>query len=82
MISGPRRIVEHERGGAHRAAYGEELLKKLASDLALKLGGGFSERNLEQMRRFFLTWSIPQTASATSLLAPTTQRSRKRPCLV
>jgi predicted nuclease of restriction endonuclease-like (RecB) superfamily len=65
-----RRIVEHEQGGAHRAAYGEELLKKLAGDLTLKLGRGFSERNLEQMRRFFLTWSIPQTASAKSLLAP------------
>jgi len=65
-----QRIVEHEQGGAHRAAYGEELLKKLASDLTLKLGRGFSERNLEQMRRFFLTWSIPQTASAKFLSAP------------
>lgn len=65
-----KRIVEHEQGGAHRAAYGEELLKKLASDLTLKLGRGFSERNLEQMRRFFLTWSIPQTASAKFLPDP------------
>jgi predicted nuclease of restriction endonuclease-like (RecB) superfamily len=65
-----QRIVEHEQGGAHRAAYGEELLKKLASDLTLKLGRGFSERNLEQMRRFFLTWSIPQTASAKFSPAP------------
>jgi hypothetical protein len=46
------------------------LLKKLASDLTLKLGRGFSERNLEQMRRFFLTWSIPQTASSKFLPAP------------
>jgi predicted nuclease of restriction endonuclease-like (RecB) superfamily len=59
-----RRIVEHEQGGAHRAAYGEELLKRLAADLTTKIGRGFSERNLEQMRRFFLTWSISQTASA------------------
>ncbi len=62
-----RRIVEHEQGGAPRATYGEELLKSLASDLTAKLGRGFSERNLEQMRRFFLTWSISQTASAKSL---------------
>ena len=62
-----RRIVEHEQGGAHRAAYGEELLKRLASDLTAKLGRGFSERNLEQMRRFFFTWPISQTASAKSL---------------
>ena len=64
-----RRIVEHEQGGAHRAAYGQELLKKLAGDLSAKLGRGFSERNLEQMRRFYLTWAIPQTASAKSLPA-------------
>ncbi|MBX7116566.1 MAG: PDDEXK nuclease domain-containing protein [Myxococcaceae bacterium] len=59
-----RRIVEHEQSGAHRAAYGEELLKRLAKDLTAKVGRGFSERNLEQMRRFFLTWSISQTPSA------------------
>ncbi len=62
-----RRIVEHEQGGAHRAAYGEELLKRLASDLTARLGRGFSERNLEQMRLFFLTWPISQTTSAESL---------------
>jgi predicted nuclease of restriction endonuclease-like (RecB) superfamily len=61
-----RRIVEHEQGGAHRAAYGEELLKKLAGDLTAKVGRGFSERNLEQMRGFFLGWPISQTASAKS----------------
>ncbi|MGD0837719.1 MAG: PDDEXK nuclease domain-containing protein [Polyangia bacterium] len=62
-----RRIVEHEQGGAHRAAYGEALLKRLASDLTARLGRGFSERNLEQMRLFFLTWPISQTTSAESL---------------
>jgi predicted nuclease of restriction endonuclease-like (RecB) superfamily len=65
-----RRIVDHEQGGAARAAYGEELLKSLAGDLTAKLGRGFSERNLEQMRRFFLTWSISQTASAKSVPTP------------
>ncbi len=29
-----------------------------------RIGRGFSERNLDTMRRFFLTWSISQTASA------------------
>jgi hypothetical protein len=62
-----RRIVEHEQGGAPRAAYGEELLKRLAADLSARLGRGFSERNLEQMRRFFLVWSISQTVSAKPL---------------
>lgn len=70
-----RRIVEHEQGGAQRAAYGEELLKRLAKDLSTKIGRGFSERNLEQRRRFFLTWSIPQTPSAKLLPAPDVVRA-------
>ncbi|MDB6013989.1 MAG: hypothetical protein JWL65_6239 [Gammaproteobacteria bacterium] len=59
-----RRIVEHEQQGAARAAYGERLLKRLARDLSERFGRGFSERNLEQMRAFYLGWPISQTASA------------------
>jgi len=59
-----RRIVEHEQGGQARAAYGEALLKRLANDLTRKHGRGFSERNLEQMRTFYLGWEISQTPSA------------------
>ncbi|MCU0664891.1 MAG: PDDEXK nuclease domain-containing protein [Myxococcota bacterium] len=59
-----RRIVVHEQGGQKRAGYGEGLLKRLAVDLSERLGRGFSERNLEQMRRFYLLWQISQTTSA------------------
>jgi hypothetical protein len=59
-----RRIIEQEQQGAARAGYGEELLKRLARDLSKRFGRGFSERNLEQMRAFYLGWPIPQTASA------------------
>lgn len=59
-----RRIVEHEQSGAKRAEYGEELLKKLSRDLRRRLGRGFSDRNLEQMRLFYLNWPNPQTVSA------------------
>ena len=59
-----RRIIEQEQQGAARASYGEELLKRLAHDLSKRFGRGFSERNLEQMRAFYLSWPIPQTASA------------------
>lgn len=59
-----RRLVEHEQGGEPRAAYGTELLKRLSRDLLSHVGRGFSERNLEQMRQFYLQWQIPQTASA------------------
>ena len=65
-----RRIVEHEQDGAHRAGYGEALLRRLAEDLTRKLGRGFSERNIEQMRLFYLGWPISQTVSAKFLLPP------------
>lgn len=67
-----RRIVEFEQGGKRRAEYGEELLKRLATDLTARFGRGFSERNLEQMRRFFVCWPISQTLSAKSSTAPLT----------
>ena len=58
------RIIEQEQQGAARAGYGEELLKRLARDLSKRFGRGFSQRNLEQMRAFYLGWPISQTASA------------------
>ncbi len=65
-----RRIVEFEQGGRDRAEYGQALLKRLSADLSARFGRGFSERNLEQMRLFYLAWSpehISQTASAKSV---------------
>lgn len=64
-----RRIVEFEQGGAARASYGTALLKRLSRDLTSRVGRGYSERNLEQMRLFYLAWpreEISQTVSATS----------------
>ena len=51
-----RRIVEHEQKGEKRAAYGAALLKELSARLTEEFGQGFSERNLEYMRKFFLIW--------------------------
>jgi len=59
-----QRLVEQEQGGDERALYGTELLKRLSRDLQSRLGRGFSERNLEQMRQFYLGWPISQTVSA------------------
>lgn len=61
-----RRIVEFEQGGESRAEYGEELIERLAADLSARYGKGFSVRNVWQMKAFYLTWPIPQTASAQS----------------
>ena len=59
-------IVEFEQRGRVRAAYGAELLKQLAADLSQRYGRGFSERNLQQMRLFYLGWPISQRLSAKS----------------
>jgi len=40
--------------------------KLLSSNLVARYGKGFSERNIEQMRLFYLLWPIPQTVSAKS----------------
>lgn len=62
-----RRIVEYEQGGAERAEYGAELIRRLSVDLTALYGRGFSVRNLRQMRAFYLAWEIRQTPSAESV---------------
>lgn len=64
-----RRIVEYEQHGAKRAEYGATLLRRLSDDLTARFGRGFSERNIEQMRLFYLGWPISQTPSAKSRTA-------------
>ncbi len=61
-----RRIVEHEQAGEARAAYGEALLERLSADLTGRFGRGFSLRNVQQMKAFYLAWRNPQTPSAQS----------------
>ena len=63
-----RRIVEFEQGGKTRAAYGKHLLKKLSIDLTASFGRGFAQRNIFQMRAFYLTYPVEklQTLSAIS----------------
>ncbi len=68
-------IIQNEQGGIHRAEYGKETIKELSVHLMKKFGDGFSERNLEYMRYFYLAFKhrdsqiqIPQTLSAKSSL--------------
>ena len=62
-----RRLVEHEQKGKKRAQYGAKLIPDLAKRLTERFGKGFSERNLEQMRQFYLVYSpIFQTPSGKS----------------
>ena len=59
-----RMIVEEEQNGKERAEYGKQVLKELSKRLNIEFGKGFSQRNLEQMRQFYLTYSKTQTPSA------------------
>jgi predicted nuclease of restriction endonuclease-like (RecB) superfamily len=78
-----RRIVEFEQGGEKRAEYGEELLRRLAADLAARHGRGFSVQNLENMRLFYAVCGskeISQTLSGklalTSVSGETNSKSQ------
>lgn len=51
-----RLIVEHEQGGKSRATYGQKQLKELANHLKDEFGKGFDERNLRNMRSFYLSY--------------------------
>ena len=61
-----RIIVEEEQNGKDRAEYGKQLLKGLSKQLNQEFGKGFSIVNLENMRKFYLIYSIPQTLSRIS----------------
>lgn len=49
-------IVEYEQQGNEKAAYGQYLLRGLSERLTDKYRRGFSKRNLELMRKFYLNF--------------------------
>jgi predicted nuclease of restriction endonuclease-like (RecB) superfamily len=74
-----RRIVEEEQQGAGRAEYGRQLMQTLSKGLTQEFGKGFSHRNLEYMRKFFLTYrerleTISQKPSAKLITAGISQK--------
>ena len=56
-------IVEFEQGGNVRAEYGKALISKLATDLSLLHGKGFSRSNIVYMRLLYLNYPISQKPS-------------------
>ena len=56
-------IVEFEQDGNVKAEYGTKMLTTLSHELTLRMGRGFSRPNLNNMRKFYLTYPICQTVS-------------------
>ena len=52
-----RRIVEEEQSGRERAEYGKEILKNLSKELTEEFGKGFGERNIRNIRQFYVLFS-------------------------
>lgn len=58
-----RYIVEFEQGGNIRAEYGAQLINRLAKDLTVKRGKGFSRSNLIYMRKLYIYFQKSETLS-------------------
>lgn len=56
-------IMEIQQGD-ERALYGEMVLEKLSQKLTDEFGKGFSKRNLERMRKFYIYFPIATTVSS------------------
>jgi predicted nuclease of restriction endonuclease-like (RecB) superfamily len=73
-----RLVVQHEQGGSRRADYGAEVIARLANDLTARFGRGFSRRNVEQMRAFFLQHELgPISQTPSALLQKPDAKQRK-----
>ena len=56
-------IMEIQQGDG-RASYGDAILEKLSWKLTDEFGKGFSKRNLERMRKFYVYFPIATTVSS------------------
>ena len=58
------RIIMEIQQGDERASYGDAVLEKLSLKLTNEFGKGFSKRNLERMRKFYIIFPIATTLSS------------------
>lgn len=58
------KIIIEIQNGENRAKYGKNVLKDLSMRLTKEFGNGFSERNLEHMRKFYLIFPISKSVIA------------------
>lgn len=75
-----RMIVDDEQSGKSRAEYADQTLKQLSIDLTRDFGKGFSHRNLEYFRKFYLNYStrISQTLSAKSSRSGRVKKAKEK----
>lgn len=57
------KMIVDAQGGEERAAYGDDLIKRISERLTKEFGKGFSARNLRNMRQFCISFPIWQTVS-------------------
>lgn len=58
------KIIMEIQQGDERASYGDAVLDKLSQKLTNEFGKGFSKRNLERMRKFYIFFPIATTMSS------------------
>lgn len=58
------KIIMDIQKGDKRASYGDAILDKLSKKLTNEFGKGFSKRNLERMRKFYISFPIATTVSS------------------
>ena len=60
-------IVEEEQEGSKNAQYGTFIIESLSQKLTSEFGKGFSKRNLELIRQFYLTYKNTKSMISQSL---------------
>lgn len=58
------KMIVDKQGGEARAKYGDGLIKELSAQMTIDFGKGYTERNLEQMRKFYTLFQKPHTLRA------------------
>ena len=58
------KIIMEIQQGDERASYGDNILEKLSEKLTAEFGKGYSKRNLERMRKFYISFPIATTVSS------------------
>ena len=62
-----KRIVEDDQQGQSRAVYVKAQMQKLSKTLQSEFGKGFSVDNLENMRRFYISYAAIEPDPETKL---------------